>query len=109
MLSFKTIRIDNVSQVSDEDISHENLEYMHGTGIAISTGRDRMGESSVGRRYPFGKLNLFETKKRSVAHEFVRQTSICLLMFRTAQEAYAASATSSAFGNFLRIIKKHTR
>ena len=51
MLSFKTIRIDNVSQVSDEDISHENLEYMHGTGIAISTGRDRMGEKKYHYRH----------------------------------------------------------
>ena len=51
MLSFKTIRIDNISQVSDEDISHENLEYMHGTGIAISTGRDRMGEKKYRYRH----------------------------------------------------------
>ena len=51
MLSFKTIRIDNVSQVSDEDISHENLEYMHGTGIAISTGKNRMGEKKYRYRH----------------------------------------------------------
>ena len=51
MLSFKTIRIDNISQVSDEDISHENLEYMHGTGIAISTGKNRMGEKKYHYRH----------------------------------------------------------
>ena len=51
MITFKTIRIDNVSQVRDEDITHENLEYMHGTGIAISLGRDRMGEKKYRYRH----------------------------------------------------------
>ena len=51
MLTFKTVRIDNVSQILDEDISHENLEYMHGTGIAISTGKSRIGEKKYRYRH----------------------------------------------------------
>lgn len=51
MMSFKTIRIDNISQVPEENITHENLRYMHGTGIAISLGRDRMGEKKYKYRH----------------------------------------------------------
>lgn len=51
MSFLKFSRIDNVSQVSSEDINHENLEYMHGTGIAISTGKDRTGEKKYCYRH----------------------------------------------------------
>lgn len=51
MLTFKTVRIDDVSKLSDEDISHENLEYMHGTGVAVNVGRDRMGEKKYRYRH----------------------------------------------------------
>lgn len=51
MFSFKSIRIDNVTQVTEEEITHENLRDMHGTGISICLGRDRMGEKKYKYRH----------------------------------------------------------
>lgn len=35
-LSFSINRIDSISQIDEAQISHENLQYMHGTGVAIN-------------------------------------------------------------------------
>lgn len=35
-LSFSLNRIDNVAQIDKSLISHENIRYMHGTGVAIN-------------------------------------------------------------------------
>lgn len=50
-MSFNSMRIDSVAQIQEESITHENLEYMHGTGIAISLGKDRIGEKKYRYRH----------------------------------------------------------
>lgn len=57
----KTIRIDDASQISESDVTHENLKIMFGTGISMyskNQRRDRVGYYRSGVQTQLGDIEI---------------------------------------------------